>query len=816
MCFAEVAVINDLPFRQAFSYRVPYGMTVTPGDAVLVPFGPRHLLGVVAGVGEAAAYEGTVRDIAVAGEQVVAPERLRLARRLSEHYLATLGECVELMLPPEATKRIADTVLWTGGDLPDFDKLTPADRDLAVRIQASVRATPATLRRSFGGTVDAALARLEQLGFVQRRMLLTEPAATKAAKREPGERTVAPALSGAQERAVTRITTSLVGRHAETYLLHGVTGSGKTEVYLAAVEAALQQGRGAIVLVPEIALTPQAVDRIERRFPGQVSVSHSGLTPAQRYKQWLDVRAGLRPVVVGARSALFMPVPDLGLIVLDEEHEWSYKQQDPAPRYHAREAARALALFSDAVVILGSATPDVVSYYRATQGRYHLLELPARVGGRRPTSPTALPTTPRLSVGEDGSGPAAAAAREDHAAIVGEDVDWNISTLRGPALQVAETPPQPSYTTAPAQESAPDLAAGIVTADEPAQQAQGAELPPVSIVNLATELREGNRGIFSRVLESALTDVLRNGEQAILFLNRRGSASFILCRDCGHVPRCQSCLVALTYHQGAERLRCHYCNRRRRVPETCTECGSRRIRFLGLGTQRVEEEVRNRFPTARVLRWDRDVARTAADHAALLETFAKGEADILVGTQMIAKGLDLPNVTLVGVVCADIALNLPHYRTGERAFQILTQVAGRAGRAERPGRVILQTYEPKHYAIVAASGHDYAAMYAAELDLRQRAGYPPFGRLAQLTFSHTNSGQAEREAARLGAELRAERERRGLPAIHIIGPAPAFHAKLRGRWRWSIIVRATDPAELLKVVELPRGWHVDVDPIALV
>jgi primosomal protein N' (replication factor Y) len=340
-------------------------------------------------------------------------------------------------------------------------------------------------------------------------------------------------------------------------------------------------------------------------------------------------------------------------------------------------------------------------------------------------------------------------------------------------------------------------------------------LPSVQIIDLAAELRSGNRGIFSRALDDALTAVLRNGEQAILFLNRRGSASFVLCRDCGHVPRCTGCLVPFTYHAGVERLRCHHCNRTRRVPATCPACGSGRIRKLGLGTQKVEEEVRARYPAARVIRWDRDTARTAADHEAYMAAFARRDADVLVGTQMIAKGLDLPGVTLVGVVTADIALNLPDFRSGERAFQILAQVAGRAGRGERPGRVIIQTYSPGHYAIQAAARHDYEAMYREEIAVRRKAAYPPFGRLARLLYAHTNDHRAEEEARRLAREILGERDRLGIPGVQVIGPAPAFMEKRAGRWRWQLILRAADPAEILASVTLPRGWTVDVDPAGL-
>jgi primosomal protein N' (replication factor Y) len=739
--YAEVTVRTDVPFRHAFTYRVPDGLTVAPGDAVLVPFGRQTLPGVVLAVGEHSAYEGEVRDLLLAGERLLLPHQVELARWLAARYLAPIADCVALMLPPELERRLAEMVVWTGAPAPAG--LSSADAHLLERLRLSGHAAPAALRRTFGGAADPAVDRLVAAGVARRLLALLPPRAgagddgeTRPAERDGAEaattRRVAgdlpawsasPPLTAAQAAAVCAICAALDRGGPAAFLLHGVTGSGKTEVYLAAVAAARARGRRAIVLVPEIALTPQAVDRFRDRFPGAVAVSHSGLTAAERYRQWCAVRAGRAAVVVGARSALFLPQPDPGLIVIDEEHEPSFKQHDPAPRYHARDAALKLAALTGAVVVLGSATPDVVSYHRAARGRYTLLRLPDRVTG------SALPT--------------------------------------------------------------------------------------VSVVDLAAELRAGNRSIFSRALDEALAATLRAGEQAILYLNRRGSASFVLCRDCGHVPRCGGCLVPLTYHAGAERLRCHHCNRRRRVPERCPRCNGVRIRYLGLGTQRVEEEVRRRYPTARVLRWDRDTARTAAGHAALLAAFAGREADVLVGTQMIAKGLDLPGVTLVGIVSADVALNLPDFRAGERAFQLLTQVAGRAGRGDRPGRVIIQTYAPHHYAICAAALHDYEALYRAEIALRGRAGYPPFGRLARLVYAHTNAGQAEAEARRLARELLGERARRGVPGVQVIGPAPALHARLRGRWRWQIMLRAADPAELLEAVSLPRGWSVDVDPVSL-
>jgi primosomal protein N' (replication factor Y) len=539
-------------------------------------------------------------------------------------------------------------------------------------------------------------------------------------------------------------------RGGAAFLLHGVTGSGKTEVYLKALEKTVALGRRGIVLVPEIALTPQTVRRFAERFPGQVAVLHSGLSEGQLFDQWHGIRQGRYAVVVGSRSALFAPQPDLGLIVIDEEHEWTYKQEQ-APRYHAREAARRLAKLTGAVLLLGSATPDIATYQQALWGRYRLLTLRQRV---------------RPQVAADGT--------------------VTLST--------------------------------------------SAVLPPVEVVDLREELMAGNRSIFSRSLTQEVRSVLSAGEQAILFLNRRGAASFAQCRDCGYVPHCSSCAVALTYHRQQDRLLCHQCNRGRRMPATCPQCRSRRLRLVGIGVERVEEEAARAFPGARLLRWDRDVTRGRGAHERILARFLAREADILIGTQMVAKGLDLPAVTLVGVVSADVSLHLPDFRAGERTFQLLTQVAGRAGRAgssdgDRPsgrqaglpelGRVVIQTYTPQHYAIEAAAQHDYESFFAQEIELRRRLGYPPFSRLARLVYSHTNSAYAYQEAARLVRVLCQERDTRGLPDLEVMGPSPAYVARLRGRYRWQVLVRGRHPAELLAGIALPQNWLLDIDPMTL-
>jgi primosomal protein N' (replication factor Y) len=566
-------------------------------------------------------------------------------------------------------------------------------------------------------------------------------------------------LTPEQERAFEPVAAALDARRAETFLLHGVTGSGKTEVYLKALERCLANGRRGIVLVPEIALTPQTIRRFAERFPGQVAVLHSGLSPGEAFDQWHGIKDGRYAVVVGSRSALFAPQPDLGLVVIDEEHEWTYKQQDQAPRYHAREAAEKLCELTGASLILGSATPDVVSFQRALWGQHTLLQLHERVR---------------------------------------------------PVL---------------------DAAGGVV------RIASSEAMPPVEVIDMREELRSGNRSIFSRPLQLGIYEVLERGEQAILFLNRRGAAGFVQCRDCGFVPQCTSCAIALSLHTsaslsarrgpaggapagGREVMLCHQCNRARRAFERCPMCSSARLRPMGLGVERVEQEVAALFPEARVLRWDRDVTRGRNAHEKILARFMEGRADILIGTQMVAKGLDLPAVTLVGVISADIGLHIPDFRSGERTFQLLTQVAGRAGRAlavggDPTGEVVVQTYTPDNYAIVAASRHDYAEFFAAESEIRRESGYPPFTRLARLVHMDSNHDRGLRSAERMAHGLREEASRRGLPGVEVLGPAPPFVPKWHGRFRWQVTVRAADPGELLEPVKLPANWTLDIDPVTL-
>ena len=605
-----------------------------------------------------------------------------------------------------------------------------------------------------------------------------------------------PRLTPEQERAVQAIGAALASRLHHTFLLHGVTGSGKTEVYLQAVARALAQGRRALILVPEIALTPQTIRRVAARFPGRVGVWHSRLSAGERYDQWRRAMQGRVDVIIGPRSALLAPMRDLGLIVVDEEHEPSYKQE-VTPRYHARDAAVALGRHTGACVVLGSATPDVVSAYRARTGAYTLLSLPQRVLTHRQQLEEQRA---RFGLPE----------RLERLQPLGREV------VHRPETDNAESPTTRAVATGveSSEEHEPlsGLGASAVTRPLDAANLLYAPLPPVEVVDLRHELQAGNRSIFSRALVAAMAEALAAHEQVILFLNRRGSATFVLCRDCGRALTCPRCQVSLTYHSARQELVCHHCNHHQAPPAVCPHCLSRRIKYFGLGTQRVVEAVHEAFPQARVVRWDRDTAQRRGSHEEFLRRFVEHEADVMVGTQMIAKGLDLPLVTVVGVISADTSLHLPDYRAAERTFQLLTQVAGRAGRSPLGGRVIVQTYTPEHYAIQTASRHDYAGFLARELAFRRQHGYPPYGRLVRLTYADDDPGRARQQAVELAGRLQGEARRQGLGGLSVIGPAPCPLEKLRGQWRWQIILRGADPLPFLSATPIPRGWRVDVDP----
>ena len=791
-----------------------------------VPFTSRQLPGIVCSL-QTATDLPRVRQVAELLDPlpVVTPHQLRLARWIAGYYAASLSDVLGAMLPPglgrkpvylleavegqeavrltDPQRAVLERVHAAGRvrldevrrDLPDADAERAVEslvrRGILIRIaelgpprvtarlvriiSASPRGIAALQNGDAGDRADglqraprqrevlAELGRLGSLPETALRQLVPGAGAALAALRQKGlveveERqfTRSPLegaripltrpldLSPAQRRAYEAIAASICAGRPDLYLLHGVTGSGKTEVYLQAVAETIRQGRQAVVMVPEISLTPQAVERVAGRFPGRVAVLHSKLSEGERVDEWQRIRHGQVDVVVGPRSAGFAPLPRLGLVVVDEEHDPSYKQ-DAAPRYHARDAAAVLGRITGATVVFGSATPDVGTYHAARAGRIKLLELPDR------------PVW-----GVPGKNPAARAR----------------------------------------------------------------PMPPVEVVDLRQELKSGNRSIFSAALLEALEQTLSTGHQALLFLNRRGSSTVVLCRDCGFVVRCPSCDIPFTYHAAAIRLICHRCDKRAVSPRLCPTCRSQRIRYLGVGTQRVEAEVSRLFPQARVLRWDRDVTGGKTAHGRILRSFAQREADILVGTQMIAKGLDFPLVTLVGVISADTGLHLPDFRAPERSFQLLTQVAGRAGRAGSyegqelpPSRVIVQTYTPNHYAIQAAKDHDYHRFYREELSFRQIAHYPPFSHLVRLTYSAGPEAQCRQSAEQLRATLEQAIAAERAVDAEIIGPAPCFVARVKNRYYWQLLIRtgASDSRGSLSSLldHVPPGWSIDVDPVDL-
>ena len=715
----------------------------------------------------------------------------------------------------------------SGGPIPANLKSAKQRGLLAAVLAAQPEPYPVTLaNKLFGSGAAAALFRRGLVGMEWVRTGGGPP--SPPPQPPPGQLTLTPE----QERALAAVTAALsrlpetaasppaghltestippesaAGRRPApaSFLLYGVTGSGKTEVYLRSIEAALRQGRQAIFLVPEISLTPQTMERVNARFGGRAALLHSRQTPRQQFDQWWEIRGGRYELVVGPRSALFAPLENLGLIVIDEEHEWTYKQHETHPLYHARTAALELARQTGAVVLLGSATPDVETFHRAIPGR----DISA-IADRPPAAAYAIPPTPG-----NPSRPTAP------------------PTINDAPLAIAHPAAPTAGDDAVALPPAGPISGDDALTPPPAgrhrllhlpHRVSGGELARVEICDMRQELRQGNRHIFSRALSAALSDCIGGGHQALLFLNRRGAASIVQCRDCGYAAACRSCQSPYTYHQAIGRLVCHHCNRRRRLPAACPQCRSRHIRQLGAGTERVVDEVRRLLPGARVERLDADAAQAPEPGtetgtgggrpgpAPALERLASGATQVLVGTQMVTKGLDVPNLTLVGIVLADIGLYRPDFRAGERAFGLLCQVAGRAGRGPAPGRVIIQTYSPDHYAVRAAAAQDYAALYRTELAARRQLGYPPFNQLAHLVYQHLDPAACQSQAAAAAAELRRRAAAAGRTDIAVSGPAPGIPERLRGRHRWRLLLRGQRLPDFLQGMNFPPSCTIDIDP----
>ena len=513
------------------------------------------------------------------------------------------------------------------------------------------------------------------------------------------ENSLAPKLNEEQAQAVKKILNFIDTGNLKPVLLRGVTGSGKTEVYLRLIEETLNKGKSAIVLVPEISLTPQTVSRFITRFPGKVTLTHSRLSFAERYDQWKNAKENKVSVMIGPRSAIFAPFDNLGIIIIDEEHETSYKS-DITPKFDAREVAVRLSDITGAALVLGSATPSMESYFKTQNGEYNLITLNNRVNG---------------------------------------------------------------------------------------------SFPDVNIIDMRKELLNGNKSIFSEELFVAMKENIENNKQTILFLNRRGHSTFVSCRQCGYVMTCEDCNINYTYHIYNDKLVCHYCNKRAKNPENCPQCGSKYIKYFGVGTQRIEDEVKRLFPDVSVLRMDMDTTTRKHSHETILKQFKTGQAKILIGTQMIAKGLDFPLVTLVGVVAADISLNAADYKSGEQTFQLLTQVAGRAGRADYKGKVYIQTYNPEHYAVLYSKDNDYETFFEHELALRRQMNYPPFSHVFTILFTCESEKKTIQTLFKLKEIFDYFNKKND---FEILGPSPAFVSKIKKRYRWKIIVKATEEERL--------------------
>ena len=790
----EVAV--PVPLDETFDYALLEGQSAEPGARVLVPHGGRRVVGVVVALksGTAPRARGTLRAvIQVLDEEPVPPQPLLEAvLRVARDALCPPGIALAAAIPPGTASRPGTKVTLLPAGLRALERGEVRGTLGQVLWALGRRArSEAEIRTRFPAAI-AALDRLERLGFVSRapgtdppkvrRKLervyrvapdLDRASAEKALARAPKQLALlsalgsapaparstpalralveagyviceerervrgsaddplvpteaAPELTPHQTTALAEIASAIEARSDATFLLYGITGSGKTEVYQRAADVALRKGRSVIVLVPEISLTHQVVDRFRARFGDRVAVLHSGLSAGERFDQWRLIRENRVPIAIGARSAVFAPYTDLGLIVIDEEHDGAYKS-DEGFRYHARDVARARAEREGCPVVLGSATPDVGTAWRSAHGEYARLTLPERVASR------PLPTVQLVDMGNPGA--------------------------RGP-----------------------------------------------------------KRGMLSRPLREALAETLAAGQQAILFLNRRGFAAHVYCFSCGHALRCTHCDISLVYHatEGVRRiddplegeLRCHYCGYREDPKSRCPSCDSPEGGMVAYGTERLEEEVKASFPSARVARLDRDTSRLKGAQRGILAAFHRNEIDILVGTQMVAKGHDIPNVTLVGVVAADLGLHFPDFRASERTFQLLTQVAGRAGRGLEPGRVVLQTFLPQHYAIALARTHDYPRFYREEVARRRPHGWPPFAEIVHVALSGKRAAAVEGAALALaGLAKTCLSDDTGGEGVRVLGPAPAPLTRIRDEFRWQLLLLG--PREGVRVVarELMRQAH---------
>ncbi|QXE03049.1 primosomal protein N' [Terribacillus sp. DMT04] len=794
-------VVVDVPASQTdrvYDYLIPAKLmdVLQPGMRVIVPFGNRRIMGFVLQISNSTEVD-KLKEIQETMDLLPAltPELLDLGVWMGERTLSFHITALQAMLP-QAMKATYKKILVKTGDIPVelqsvfskdntalFEQFEQSGVSFAI-LQQAIKAGQVELRYQVNSketkktvrmldtkkTVDELQEELskvnpramkqkallehfiEEPGPVAQKQLLSIYQTTastlkplldadilqaydKEIMRDPYEdRKIEPTtpleLSDSQAQALQPILESISTEKHDVFLLHGVTGSGKTEVYLQAIQQVLDKGQEAIVLVPEIALTPQTVNRFKGRFGSDVAVLHSALSAGEKYDEWRKIQRKTVKVAVGARSAIFAPFENLGIIIIDEEHETSYKQEDH-PKYHARDIAIFRGKYHHAPIVLGSATPSLESYARAEKGVYQMLELPERVND--------------------------------------------------------------------------------------------ASMPDYQIIDMRDELHAGNRSIFSRELLDQMKERIRKKEQTVLFLNRRGYSTFVMCRDCGHTVECPHCDITLTYHRSSEQLKCHYCGYEEPVPHFCPSCESDTIRYFGTGTQKVEETLTQLLPEARVIRMDVDTTRRKGSHEKLLGAFGRGEADILLGTQMIAKGLDFERVTLVGVLAADSMLHLPDFRAAEKTFQLLTQVSGRAGRHTLPGEVIIQTYSPEHYSVELAASGDYRPFFQTEMQTRRVFQYPPYYYLALLTISHQNQVKAMQTTQTIVQLLQKHLS----DQVRILGPTPSPLARIKDRYRFQCMIKYKNEPNLRDVIRRILHYyedarkkedlqiHVDLQPYSL-
>ena len=748
-------VTLEIALRKEFDYAIPPELAarIDVGTRVKVPFGPRQVNGVVTEVLDESTHTNLREIVKIIGTpSMVTPQVLKLARWIGDYYCCAPEIALKSVLPEAVRKEDAKFKEHLFVRLAllknEAEKLTKRQQEILnvmeewrelplQRLLTLTGATPATIRKlEDKGLITIASEIDERDPYAKEEILPTLPLVLNAEQVTALERVIA-ALKTVSENEARPLTHAPAHPLTKPFLLHGVTGSGKTEIYLQAIAHALEQGKGAIVLVPEISLTPQTVERFKARFSSGplrtlVAVLHSHLSAGERHDEWHKIRQGRARIVIGARSAIFAPVHPLGLIIVDEEHEHSYKQEE-SPRYHARDVAVVRGQMEGAVVVLGSATPSMESFHNAKRGKYELLELTLRVDNQK--------------------------------------------------------------------------------------------MPVVRVVDMRAEGRK-QKGIpiFSTPLKEAITQRLERKEQTILFLNRRGYSTSLQCPDCGYVAECPNCSVSLTFHRRAAILLCHICGHSAKAPVACPEpkCGKSGIRYAGLGTEKVEDTLAKLFPHARITRMDSDTLKKKDDFRRILGDFRVGKIDILVGTQMIAKGLHFPNVTLVGIIHADLSLHIPDFRAGERTFQLITQVAGRAGRGEVEGEVFVQAFTPFHPAIQYARRHDFVGFYDQEIEFREQLKYPPLARIALLTLKGRNEEKVKLSAAHVRTEL--EKLVGASADLVIAGPAPAPLARAETFYRYQLMLRTRGMTKLSRAIALLQTtltlpddvqMAVDIDPVDL-